>query len=72
MELQETMNIDLDVKELEYIYESISFRLENDNHLMYHPDIRKDLEDMMAVWEDEYLTSILAITLLWKTFQWQI
>tara|TARA_Y200000002_G_scaffold237569_1_gene196278 strand:+ start:402 stop:569 length:168 start_codon:yes stop_codon:yes gene_type:complete len=55
MELQETMNIDLDVKELEYIYESISFRLENDNHLMYHPDIRKDLEDMMAVWEDEYL-----------------
>ena len=52
---EETMNIDLDVKELEYIYESISFRLEHDNHLMYHPDIRKDLEDMMATWEDEYL-----------------
>ncbi len=49
------MNIDLDVSELELIYESISYRLENDNHLMYHPNIRKDLEDMMAVWEDEYL-----------------
>ena len=45
----ETMQIELDVKELEYIYESLSFRLEHDNHLMYHPDIRKDLEDMMAV-----------------------
>ena len=55
MDKTELMNIDLDIKELEYIYESISFRLENDNHLMYHPDIRKDLEDMMAVWEDEYL-----------------
>ena len=51
----ETMQIELDVKELEYIYESLSFRLEHDNHLMYHPDIRKDLEDMMATWEDEYL-----------------
>ena len=50
-----TMNIELDVKELEYIYESISFRLAHDSHLMYHPDIRKDLEDMMATWEDEYL-----------------
>ena len=63
---EETMNIELDVKELEYIYESISFRLEHDSHLMYHPDIRKDLEDMMAI------TSILAITLLWKIFQWEI
>ena len=53
--IKETMQIELDVKELEYIYESLSFRLEHDNHLMYHPDIRKDLEDMMAVWEDEYL-----------------
>ena len=51
----ETMHIELDIKELEYIYESISFRLEHDTHLMYHPDIRKDLEDMMATWEDDYL-----------------
>ena len=49
------MNIDLDVSELELIYESIQYRLENDNHLMYHPNIMKDLEDMMAIWEDEYL-----------------
>ncbi len=49
------MNIDLDVSELELIYESITYRLENDNHLMYHPNIRKDLEDMIAVFEDEYL-----------------
>ena len=55
MNISETMNIELDIKELEYIYESISFRLEHDTHLMYHPDIRKDLEDMMATWEDEYL-----------------
>ena len=46
------MNVELGVKELEYIYESLSFRLEHDNHLMYHPDIRKDIEDMMATWED--------------------
>ena len=51
----ETMQIELDVKELEYIYESLSFRLEHDNQLMYHPDIRKDFEDMMATLEDEYL-----------------
>lgn len=55
MNLQPEMNVDLDVKTLEYIYESVQFRLENDNHLMYHPDIRKDLEDMLAEWEDEYL-----------------
>ena len=55
MEKLETMQLDLEDKELEYIYESIQFRLENDNHLLYHPDIRKDLEDMLAEWEDEYL-----------------
>ena len=55
MEKLETMQLDLEVKELEYIYESIQFRLENDTHLLYHPDIRKDLEDMLAEWEDEYL-----------------
>ena len=55
MEKLETMQLDLEVKELEYIYESFQFRLENDNHLLYHPDIRKDLEDMLAEWEDEYL-----------------
>ena len=51
MNLQETMQIDLSiVKTLEYIYESIQFRLiENDNHLMYHPDIRKDLEDLLGI-----------------------
>ena len=55
MEKLETMQLDLEVKELEYIYESIQLRLENDKHLLYHPDIRKDLEDMLAEWEDEYL-----------------
>ena len=55
MEKLETMQLDLEVKELEYIYESIQFRLENDNYLLYHPDIRKDLEDMLAEWEDEYI-----------------
>jgi len=55
MKLQEDMQLDLDAGALSLIYESIHFRLENDNHLMYHPDIRKDLEDMLAEWEDEYL-----------------
>ena len=49
------MNVELDTKALEYIYESVQFRLENDTHLLSHPDIRKDLEDMLAEWEDEYL-----------------
>lgn len=49
------MNVELGTKALEYIYESVQFRLENDTHLLYHPDIRKDLEDMLAEWEDEYL-----------------
>ena len=49
------MEIDLDVRDLELIYESITYRLENDNHLMYHPNVRKDLEDMIAIFEDEYL-----------------
>ncbi len=49
------MNVELDAKALEYIYESVQFRLEHDTHLLYHPDIRKDLEDMLAEWEDEYL-----------------
>ena len=60
----ETMQIELDVKELEYIYESLSFRLEHDNHLMYHPDIRKDLEDMMATWAVSYTHLTLPTTLV--------
>ena len=52
MECKKNPNVTFKV---EYIYESIQFRLENDNHLLYHPDIRKDLEDMLAEWEDEYL-----------------
>ena len=55
MKLEETMQLELAAGQLELIYESIQFRLENDNHLMYHPDIRKDLEDMLAEWEDEYI-----------------
>ena len=55
MKLEETMQLELDAGQLELIYESIQFRLENDNHLLYHPDIRKDLEDMLAEWEDEYI-----------------
>ena len=55
MTLVETMELELDAGQLELIYESILFRLENDNNLMYHPDIRKDLEDMLAEWEDEYI-----------------
>ena len=55
MKTTQEMNVELDIKVLEYIYESVQFRLENDTHLLYHPDIRKDLEDMLAEWEDEYL-----------------
>ena len=55
MKTTQEMNVELDIKVLEYIYESVQFRLENDTHLLYHPDIRNDLEDMLAEWEDEYL-----------------
>lgn len=55
MKLTNQMQLDLDAGTVELLYESIQFRLENDNHLMYHPDTRKNLEDLLAEWEDEYL-----------------
>ena len=53
------MNIEpleeLDSYNLDLIVESLQYRLENDTNLMYHPDIKSDLEDMLAIMEDEYL-----------------
>ena len=55
----EDMNIEqleeLDSYNLDLIVESLQYRLENDTNLMYHPDIKSDLEDMLAIMEDEYL-----------------
>ena len=46
------MNIEqleeLDSYNLDLIVESLQYRLEDDTNLMYHPDIKSDLEDMCA------------------------
>ena len=49
MNLQETMQIDLDAGTIELLYESIQFRLENDNHLMYLD------EKPLGIWNNEQL-----------------
>tara|TARA_B100001250_G_scaffold243022_1_gene208911 strand:+ start:5729 stop:5878 length:150 start_codon:yes stop_codon:yes gene_type:complete len=49
------MNVELDSNQVELIFEAVQYRIENDNHLMYHPATRTDYEDLMAMIEDEYL-----------------
>jgi|TARA_B100000029_G_scaffold461579_1_gene493459 hypothetical protein len=49
------MNVELDSNAIELIFEAIQYRIENDTHLMYHPATKSDYEDLMAVFEDEYL-----------------
>lgn len=49
------MHIDIDSYEVTLILETIQYRIDNDEKLLYSPNIRSDLEDLLSLLEDEYL-----------------
>ena len=49
------MEINIEPYHLDLLIETISFRLEEDQQLHFLPDVRSDLEELLAMMEDEYL-----------------
>jgi len=49
------MTIELDAYELDLLMETISFRIENDNHLILNSSLRDELEDLLTLIEDQYV-----------------
>jgi len=49
------MNVELEPYHLDLIIETISYRLEEDSQLHFLPDVRSDLEELLATFEDECL-----------------
>lgn len=49
------MQIDIDNYEVTLILETIQYRIDNDEKLLYSPNIRSDLQDLLSLLEDEYL-----------------
>ncbi len=52
------MELNVDSCTVDLLLETIQFRIENDTALLYSPNIRSDLEDLLATMEgysDEFL-----------------
>mgnify|MGYP003321243586 FL=1 len=49
------MRLNLDSYEVTLILETIQYRIDNDEKLLYSPNIRSDLEDLLSLLEDDYL-----------------
>jgi hypothetical protein len=49
------MRLNLDSYEVTLILETIQYRIDSDEKLVYSPNIRSDLEDLLSLLEDEYL-----------------
>jgi len=49
------MRLNLDSYEVTLILETTQYRIDNDEKLLYSPNIRSDLEDLLSLLEDDYL-----------------
>jgi len=49
------MKVELEAYFIDLIIETIQYRIDNDEKLEYHPNVRSDLEDLLSLLEDEYV-----------------
>ena len=50
-----TIDLQLTSYDIDLIIETISYRLENDNQLILNSSLKDELEDLLALLEDQYV-----------------